>query len=282
MSKKALLIGINYYDTPSARLNGCINDAVNMRNMLIDAYGYESANITVLRDDIAANKPTAANIIKQLTSIIAQSASLSQIWIHYSGHGSQINDTNGDEISDGKDEVIVPSDYATSGAIRDDVLFSITKQSKCPTILVFDSCNSGTVCDLAWNFNAVSSSQVSVIKTNNSAVTNQNIFCFSGCRDEQSSTDVYNNTSQQSCGAMTTALIESLRLNKHNIDVKNLYLDVVAFLKQNGMEQIPQFSSSSQKPVFQITRQLVINTSVTKRVSVVMSTMQNVMKGVRV
>ena len=81
---------------------------------------------------------------------------------------------------------------------------------------------------------------------------------------------------------MTTALIESLRLNKHNIDVKNLYLDVVAFLKQNGMEQIPQFSSSSQKPVFQITRQLVINTSVTKRVSVVMSTMQNVMKGVRV
>lgn len=282
MSKKALLIGINYYDTPSARLNGCINDAVNMRNMLIDAYGYESANITVLRDDIAANKPTAANIIKQLTSIIAQSASLSQIWIHYSGHGSQVNDTNGDEISDGKDEVIVPSDYATSGAIRDDVLFSITKQSKCPTILVFDSCNSGTVCDLAWNFNAVSSSQVSVIKTNNSAVTNQNIFCFSGCRDEQSSTDVYNNTSQQSCGAMTTALIESLRLNKHNIDVKNLYLDVVAFLKQNGMEQIPQFSSSSQKPVFQITRQLVINTSVTKRVSVVMSTMQNVMKGVRV
>ena len=282
MSKKALLIGINYYDTPSARLNGCINDAVNMRNMLIDAYGYESANITILRDDIAANKPTAANIIKQLTSIIAQSASLSQIWIHYSGHGSQVNDTNGDEISDGKDEVIVPSDYATSGAIRDDVLFSITKQSKCPTILVFDSCNSGTVCDLAWNFNAVSSSQVSVIKTNNSAVTNQNIFCFSGCRDEQSSTDVYNNTSQQSCGAMTTALIESLRLNKHNIDVKNLYLDVVAFLKQNGMEQIPQFSSSSQKPVFQITRQLVINTSVTKRVSVVMSTMQNVMKGVRV
>ena len=282
MSKKALLIGINYYDTPSARLNGCINDVVNVRNMLIDAYGYESANITVLRDDTAANKPTAANIIKQLTSIIAQSASLSQIWIHYSGHGSQINDTNGDEIADGKDEVIVPSDYATSGAIRDDVLFSIIKQSKCPTILVFDSCNSGTVCDLAWNFNAVSSSQVSVIKTNNSAVTNQNIFCFSGCRDEQSSTDVYNNTSQQSCGAMTTAFIESLRLNKHNVDVKTLYLDVVAFLKQNGMEQIPQFSSSSQKPVFQITRQLVINTSVTKRVSVVMSTMQNVMKGVRV
>ena len=124
MSKKALLIGINYYETPSARLNGCINDAVNVRNMLIDAYGYDSANITVLRDDTANNKPTAVNIVKQLTSIIAQSASLKEIWIHYSGHGSQINDTNGDE-SDLLDEVIVPSDYATAGVVTDDMILSI-------------------------------------------------------------------------------------------------------------------------------------------------------------
>jgi len=277
MSKKALLIGINYYDTLSARLNGCINDAVNMRNMLIDAYGYESANITVLRDDIAANKPTAANIIKQLTSIIAQSASLSQIWIHYSGHGSQVNDTNGDEISDGKDEVIVPSDYATSGAIRDDVLFSIIKQSKCPTILVFDSCNSGTVCDLAWNFNAVSATQVSAIKTNKIAVTNQNIFCFSGCRDEQSSADIYNSSSAQSCGALTTAFIESLRLNKHNVDVKTLYLSIVAYLKQMGMEQIPQLSSSSQKPVLQLVRAVPSVLVNPQRVAMVM---QSIMRGI--
>ena len=276
MSKKALLIGINYYDTPSARLNGCINDVVNVRNMLIDAYGYDSANITILRDDTAANKPTAANIVKQLTSIIAQSASLSQIWIHYSGHGSQVNDTNGDEISDVKDEVIVPSDYATSGAIRDDVLFSIINQSKCPTILVFDSCNSGTVCDLMWNFNAVYGTRVSAIKTNKIAVANQNIFCFSGCRDEQSSADIYNSSSAQSCGALTTAFIESLRLNKHNVDVKTLYLGVVAYLKQMGMEQIPQLSSSSQKPVFQLVRAVPSTVVNPQRVALVM---QSIMRG---
>ena len=275
MSKKALLIGINYYDTPSARLNGCINDVVNVRNMLIDAYGYDSANITILRDDTAANKPTAANIVKQLTSIIAQSASLSQIWIHYSGHGSQVNDFNGDE-SDRLDEIIVPSDYSTAGVVTDDMILSIIKHSKCPTMLIFDSCNSGTVCDLMWNFNAVSATQVSAIKTNKIAVTNQNIFCFSGCRDEQSSADIYNSSSAQSCGALTTAFIESLRLNKHNVDVKTLYLSIVAYLKQMGMEQIPQLSSSSQKPVFQLVRaapSVVVNP---QRVVMVM---QSIMRG---
>jgi hypothetical protein len=279
MSKKALLIGINYYETPAAQLNGCINDVVNMRNMLIDAYGYESANITVLRDDTAANKPTYANILKQLTSIIAQSASLKEIWIHYSGHGSQINDTNGDEIADGKDEVIVPSDYVTAGVVTDDMIFNIIRKSRCPTMLILDSCNSGTVCDLMWNFNAISATQVSAIKTNKIAVTNQNVFCFSGCRDEQSSADIYNTSSAQSCGALTTAFIESLRLNKHNVDVKTLYLGVVAYLKQMGMEQIPQLSSSSQKPVYQMTRQLVVSTTAAQRVAMVMSTMQNVLRG---
>jgi len=279
MSKKALLIGINYYETPAAQLNGCINDAVNMRNMLIDAYGYESANITVLRDDTAANKPTAANIVKQLTTIIAQSASLKEIWIHYSGHGSQINDTNGDEIADGKDEVIVPCDYATAGVVTDDMIFNIIRKTRCPTMLIFDSCNSGTVCDLMWNFNAISATQVSAIKTNKIAVTNQNVFCFSGCRDEQSSVDIYNTNSAQSCGALTTAFIETLRFNKHNVDVKTLYLGVVAYLKQMGMEQIPQLSSSSQKPVYQMTRQLVVSTTAAHRVAMVMSTMQNVLRG---
>lgn len=276
MSKKALLIGINYYDTPEFELKGCINDVVNTRNMLIDAYGYDSADITVLRDDSAVNKPTVANIARELRSIISQSGSLSQIWILYSGHGSQIIDTNRDE-TDGKDEIIIPCDYATAGVISDDTIFGIIRQSKCPTVLVFDSCSSGTVCDLAWNFNAVSQTQVSVVKTNNSLVANPNIFCFSGCRDEQTSADIFNNNTKQSCGAMTTAILETLRANKHNVEVKTLYIDVVAFLRQIGMTQIPQLSSTSQKPVYQITRQVALAQTKRPAATVVVSAMRSVM-----
>ncbi len=280
MSKKALLIGINYYDTPSAKLNGCVNDVVNMRNMLIDAYGYDSANITVLRDDAtnAVDKPTAANIVSRLTSIISQSASLKEIWIHYSGHGSQIKDTNGEE-SDKKDEVIVPADYLRVGLITDDMIFNIVKQSRCPTMLIFDSCNSGTVCDLMWNFNATSATQVSAVKTNNTAITNPNLYCFSGCRDDQTSADTYSTNSQQACGAMTSAVIECLRWNKHNVDVKKLYIDVVAFLRQNGLTQVPQLSSSSQAPAYKITRLLTIGTTTAGYVSSSMA-VRNIMKGV--
>ena len=280
MSKKALLIGINYYDTPSAALNGCVNDVVNMRNMLIDAYGYDAANITVLRDDAinAVDKPTAANIVSRLASIISQSASLQEIWIHYSGHGSQIRDTNGDE-TDKLDEVIVPADFSRSGLITDDMIFNIVKQSRCPTVLLFDSCNSGTVCDLMWNFSSVSATRVRAVKTNKTAITNPNIYCLSGCRDEQTSADVYSTTSQQACGAMTSAVLECLRWNKHNADIKKLYTDVVSFMVQNKMTQVPQLSSSSEVPTYQIKRVLTAGASTTVYVSNTMA-VRNAMKGV--
>ena len=280
MSKKALLIGINYYDTPAASLNGCVNDVVNMRNMLVDAYGYDSANITVLRDDAvdAVNKPTAANIVKQLASIISQSASLKEIWIHYSGHGSQIKDTNGDE-TDKLDEVIVPCDYSRVGFITDDMIFNIVKQSRCPTVLIFDSCNSGTVCDLMWNTNTVSATRVRTTKTSNLPITNPNIFCFSGCRDEQTSADVYSTTSQQYCGAMSSAIMECLRWNKHNVDIKKLYLDVVSFIKQNGLTQVPQLSSTNQTPTYQFSR-ILTNSVVSSGYVSSSMVVKNNMKGV--
>ena len=278
MLKKALLIGINYYDTPAAELKGCINDVVNMRNMLIDAYGYEPQHITVLRDDAlnVVDKPTTSNIMKQLSTIISESGSLAEIWIHYSGHGSQIRDTNGDE-SDRKDEVIVPSDYAQAGVISDDMIFKIIKQSKCPTMLLFDSCNSGTVCDLMWNFNVIQTTKVSVAKTNNTSISNPNIYCFSGCRDEQTSADIYNLASQQAGGAMTIAVMECLRMNRHIVDIKTLYIDVVAFMKRSELTQIPQLSSSSQVPTYKINRLLVANNT-SRRVALITMALRSTMK----
>ena len=277
MLKKALLIGINYLDSPTNALNGCINDVINMRNMLIDAYGYDSTNITVLRED-TDNKPTRTNIINSLTSIIAQSKNLKEIWIHYTGHGSQINDVNRDE-TDNLDEIIVPLDYAENGVITDDVIFNIIKNSKCPTMFIFDSCNSGTICDLMWNFNATSPTQVTAVKTNNTLIQNPNIFCFSGCKDTQTSAEIYNRYSQQSCGAISNAISECLRFNKHNVDVKKLYLDVVSYIMLQGLTQIPQLSMSSQKPNYRISRTTIkeVNNSYVSSSSVLRMTMKTIL-----
>ena len=273
MAKKALLIGINYLDSPTNALNGCINDVINMRNMLIDAYAYDSNNITVLRED-TNNKPTRANIIDNLTAIIAQSSKLKELWIQYSGHGSQIADTNSDE-TDKVDEIIVPLDYLQNGFITDDEIFNIIKNSKCPTILIFDSCNSGTICDLMWNFNAASSA----VKTNIALIENPNIFCFSGCKDTQTSADIYNRYARQSCGALSNAIAECLRFNKHNVDVKKLYLDVVAYIMLQRLTQIPQMSTSSQRPNYTICHSLIkeVNNAYVSSSSILRTTMKNIL-----
>ena len=179
--KKALLIGINYTSTPDVQLNGCIDDVVNMRNTLIDAYDYESANITLLRDDElrAAYQPTRDNILNQLKSLVSQSGKLSELWIHYSGHGSQIRDTNRDETS-GYDSMIIPSDFQVKGFILDDELLSIIQTIKCKSILMFDSCNSGTVCDLPWSFEYKNTGAYVKTKNNHVVIQNPNIYMLSG------------------------------------------------------------------------------------------------------
>ena len=43
------------------------------------------------------------------------------LFLHYSGHGSQVRDRSGDE-DDNQDEVIMPVDFESAGVISDDVL----------------------------------------------------------------------------------------------------------------------------------------------------------------
>jgi len=71
MSKKALLIGIDYFNDTNSQLQGCINDIINMRGMLIDAYNYLPSNIVMLRDDsnYPTMQPTRINILNNLNNI---------------------------------------------------------------------------------------------------------------------------------------------------------------------------------------------------------------------
>jgi hypothetical protein len=254
MSKKALLIGINYLADPSARLNGCINDINNISDVLVDAYGYALTDIIKLRDDMPspAQKPTRVNILNQLRFIIANSASCSEIWIHYSGHGSQIRDTNGDE-ADRLDEVIVPVDYRTSGLISDDELFAIIQNTKCKTMLVFDSCHSGTICDLQWQFDWQNGKILKTLNSNKK-ITNPNVVCFSGCRDSQTSADAYNNDTKMGVGAFTDTMIACLRMNDHNVDVVKLHMDICKVISAVGFTQTPNLSSSSVVPTYKFVR----------------------------
>ena len=244
--KSALLVGVNYVSDPVNKLNGCVDDVVNISNMLVDAYDYDRANIVILRDDLnsAGAMPTRANILSALKTLVSKSANCTEIWFHYSGHGSQVKDNSRDEV-DGLDEVIVPCDFMQNGFIVDDELFTIIKDSKCTTILLTDSCHSGSVFDLGWSFE---NKMGTFVKTQNNSqlIQNPNIFMFSGCRDTQTSADDYSNFAVQAVGAFTTSFIDSLRANHHNVSIFKLYSDICTALGQGGFVQFPILSSSSQ------------------------------------
>jgi len=135
----ALIIGINAYQDANT-LSWCVNDANGMEDALINN-GWEKDQITKLLDTNA----TKEHIKTELTDIINKTTSNDYILVFYSGHGTQIPDTNGDE-TDGYDEAIVPVDFNgdISSLIIDDDLGEIFSHSKTQKgVFIFDSCFSG-------------------------------------------------------------------------------------------------------------------------------------------
>lgn len=258
MVKRALLIGINYSNSNSP-LNGCINDAMAMNNLLIDAYGYNKSNICVLRDDnmTGYNMPTKSNILRELNKLNSLSKDGDEIWIHFSGHGSYINDTNNDEF-DKKDEVILPSDFSTSGIIVDDELKNILHNSKGLIYITLDCCHSGTGWDLPFLFRTY---QGRIYRwTMGKTMNNSNIHMLSGSRDYQTADDYYNPEYTHNMGAFTNALIECLRFNNHNVSLFKLNYDINLFLKTKNFSQLSELTSSNVIPInVNITRSGILN-----------------------
>lgn len=142
--KKALLIGINYLRHTTGRLNGCINDVNNMKAFLIKHYNFPASQIVVLTDDAhdKAAQPTKANIWQYIQWLVSDAKAGDSLFFQFSGHGSQVRDTSGDE-DDGYDETICPVDYNTNGMIVDDDLHAkmcMKIPAGCRLTAVMDCC----------------------------------------------------------------------------------------------------------------------------------------------
>ncbi len=143
MGKKALLVGINDYPGTQNDLHGCVNDITNVYDVLVKYFGFAPSDI-VLLSNARARK---AAILDALKSLLGGAQAGDNLVFHYSGHGSQVRDTEGDELDDGKDEVICPYDFNwTNGFIKDDDLASLISGLKKGARLevILDSCHSGT------------------------------------------------------------------------------------------------------------------------------------------
>lgn len=240
---RALLVGINYTGT-SYELYGCINDAKNMQTQLRTYYPM-CRNYRLITDE-TTEKPTRANIMAAIDWLVAGLRPGENVMFHYSGHGGQVRDTNGDEVT-GLDSCIYPVNGGRMETILDDDLrgaLATRIPVGCKCLVVLDSCHSGTAVDLRYQWQAPSAGTLTYKEDTKYAKTAGAVLFLSGCRDSQTAMDTVGKDDKP-CGAMTMALLETWKAYGAAIKLKYLLWDVRKFLVDYGYSQVPELTTGN-------------------------------------
>lgn len=267
MKKRALLVGVNDY-LEINDLRGCINDVTNMRSILKTYLGFRNRDIRVLVDDRATKK----NILYRLERMVSQAKSGDFLVFHFSGHGSQIRDRDGDELEDHMDELLCPYDMNwDNGFITDDDLNRIFGKLKENVLLeVFlDSCHSGTglkdislgrpaelgpenptlfryvepPLDIDCRSEGEEEDLEPVKHFNMMDRDTVHHILWAGCKAKQASADAYIDGSYN--GAFTYYFCKHVRATAGRISRRELMRRVCASLSYHGYSQIPQLESEA-------------------------------------
>ena len=155
--KSALLVGVNkYHKLSGCNLNGCVPDIKLAEYILKGDIGdikdipkfkknknlFNFNSTEILLDKSA----TKSAVLTGLEKLVKKSYECEICTFQFSGHGTQINDTNNDE-DDRLDEAICCSDTSLKGLeglIVDDELYPILKDinPKCQFSVIIDACHS--------------------------------------------------------------------------------------------------------------------------------------------
>ncbi|KAF9295750.1 Ca(2+)-dependent cysteine protease [Linnemannia elongata] len=280
--RRALLIGINYTGQANA-LHGCVNDTAIMKGFLQDRE-FKDDKIRILTDDQIGTRwmPTRENILHNLQWLIRDAKENDSYFLHYSGHGGQVQDFDGDETA-GFDNCIFPLDHKETGVITDDELHTMLVKALPPGVrltAVFDCCHSGSALDLPYlyastgyirgssalanlghelvegNFDAeaikelqakwqkLQAEEKEFARQVNLKAADADVIMFSGCKDDQTSADVKvtRGGKSSSNGAMTYAFTKSIRENPEQSYQE--MLNSIRDLLKEKYKQKPQLSSS--------------------------------------
>ena len=252
--KKALLVGINIYKPElDANLHGCVNDVETMRKLLVDNFEFKPENIRVLVDERA----TKQGILDRLKWLLDGAKAGDELVFHYSGHGSQVRDRNGDELDDQLDEILCPHDLDWDDPLTDDYLADLFKQlpEGVHLTMICDACHSGSISksmsqiysntskSILAPFDIRSRSYDKILPKNKMGRKNkgtQRHVLMSGCKDNQTSADAYIDGRYQ--GAFTWALTKTIRENL-DIEWKQAHEKTMELL--SGYTQEPQLSGDA-------------------------------------
>jgi hypothetical protein len=237
-TKKATLVGINYIGTPN-RLNGCINDTVTFATLLTTKFGYDAANISFMTD-VTPVKPTRANILNGFSTLLENAQTGDKLFFFYSGHGTQKNNNNNPNPADKIDECIYPLDGGIITDIELKRIIDAKLKAGVTLTAVFDSCFSGTIMNLRYNYLNGGAGDQLVVDTY-AAETRGDIICISGCKDTQTSEDAF--IEGKYGGALTWSINNTVLNDNNDTTWGQLVENMRSLMISSEYTQIPQFSS---------------------------------------
>ncbi|MGE3318884.1 MAG: caspase family protein [Candidatus Berkiella sp.] len=267
MAIYGLIVGINYYNDPLNKLNGCINDMKDYEAQLLK-YGVPTENIVRISDDPARNDiyPSKANIMAEVAKLQAKIKPGDTVFISYSGHGTNTRDVGKNE-TDGKAEATYTAD---GKLITDDEFYGkvLTLPKGAKALVVMDCCHSASMLDLR--------NGISKIETKRPDNTNHGyVVMLSGCQDNQTSADYLaergvkptltrefkmgEKGQRRYRGALTASLMDLIDKQglKYVLDtalsgslalMRVMNKKLVTWLKKGGFDQVPNMAYEGALP----------------------------------
>ena len=233
--KKAVCVGINNYPGSSSDLQGCVNDANDWAEFL-QLNGFET-------QVILNSQATRNNLLTALGNLINEAVADDVIVFTYSGHGTNVMDTSGDE-DDSYDEAL----YVYDGVLLDDSLRAVIQNIKpgVHLVVVSDSCYSGTVTRISsvGNPRYIKTDEIPPhAKSKKKLLSEEDMveILLSGCDDDEYSYDAYINGRWN--GAFSA---NAIKLMKDRLTYSEFYEALRESLPSNEYPQTPQLEGSTE------------------------------------
>ncbi|MBI3958059.1 MAG: caspase family protein [Chloroflexi bacterium] len=287
----ALFVGIDNYRSPNVTdLRGCVNDVKAMAAFVRAKLNLLDANLRIYTanekgDETPDRLASRANILAGFDWLVNTAQAKDQVFIHYSGHGSQAPTVDPNNEPDGLDETIVPCDSRMVGPDGQQVYDVLDKEIKTYIDFIeasgafvtvfFDCCHSGSGTragdqkvltrktppdERTRSLDSVEprtaarlAAQVNVAPQQSTAsgwhISGGHVL-LAGCRDEQLSHEYRDVESGAWHGATTYFLLQSLRGAQAATTWGQVYDSVRTRVNAIYNNQMPQLEGPANRHIF--------------------------------
>lgn len=280
-TNRALLVLIDAYPQKSGWGNiHATNDSLIIIPMLFKQ-GYSPKNIAILSNE----KATKRKIIQSLSDIYKRSMKGDYIYIHFSCHGQQMIDNNGDE-TDGLDEALIPYDakrryakgvYERENHLRNDELEVHLEQLRRRIgknghiTVILDACHSGTgtrneeedeyIRGTSYIFGS-EEQQRNMITSKNWRLSHRMdkslaaITIFSACQDDQINHEYKDINTGLYYGSLSYVFSQAMSLRSGNHAVTSFFNtlknEMKTIFQNKRWEQIPYYETTNKDQIFRL------------------------------